>query len=222
MDKSNIDKMKSIMFKEVDLDSINAKIDETYKKNNNKIRLFIIVLTILVILFIVLSYKLGNIGYSPVAFSEVDNITLKEENTVINHNARINIFGADKIEDEFLIDGFRAIYPSVSGEYKFSIKNETIGNMKYNVDFIENATAPINMKFRLKMDNIYIKGDKDTYLSIDEIDLKDIVVPRYSINIYTLEWCWIEDDEKDSQVLNSKKREYYSIQMKISSSPYYN
>ena len=32
MDKSNIDKMKSIMFKEVDLDSINAKIDETYKK----------------------------------------------------------------------------------------------------------------------------------------------------------------------------------------------
>ena len=94
--------------------------------------------------------------------------------------------------------------------------------MKYNVDFIENATAPINMKFRLKMDNIYIKGDKDTYLSIDEIDLKDIVVPRYSINIYTLEWCWIEDDEKDSQVLNSKKREYYSIQMKISSSPYYN
>ena len=222
--KSKVQVVRQIMLKRVDLKELNQKIDQAYKENNNKIRFLVIIITVLVILLILLSYKMGSIGYSPVAFSEVDNITLKEENAIINHNARINVFGANKTEETHLIDGFRVIYPSVKGEYKFSVKNDTLSNMKYNIDFNENATAPINMKFRLKLDNIYVKGSSEQYVDLDLINLTDIVVPSNSINIYTLEWCWVEDETKDSQVaeMTNIDKQYYTISMRITSSPYFN
>ena len=46
----------------------------------------------------------------------------------------------------------------------------------------------VNMKYKLKMDNIYIKGNADNYVTLDELNLNDIVVLKDSINIFTLEW----------------------------------
>ena len=201
-----------------------SKVDKTadYKDNNKRFKILFAIITILVLLVIVLSYKLGYIGYSPLTFSEVDNISLREENAIINHGARLNIFGANKVDKSKVVDGFRVIYPSIKGEYKFSIKNETLTTMKYDIDFKEKMTAPINMKYRVKMDNIYIKGSQDKYLDLSDINVKDIVVPSNSINVYTLEWCWVEDDVKDTKVANAQGNQYYEIGMTISSAPYVN
>ncbi len=58
----------------------------------------------------------------------------------------------------------------------------------------------VNMKYKLKMDNIYIKGNADNYVTLDELNLNDIVVLKDSINIFTLEWYWEDDDELDTCV----------------------
>lgn len=58
----------------------------------------------------------------------------------------------------------------------------------------------VNMKYKLKMDNIYIKGNADNYVTLDELNLNDIVVLKDSINIFTLEWYWKDDDELDTYV----------------------
>ena len=34
----------------------------------------------------------------------------------------------------------------------------------------------VNMKYKLKMDNIYIKGNADNYVTLDELNLNDIVI----------------------------------------------
>lgn len=31
----------------------------------------------------------------------------------------------------------------------------------------------VNMKYKLKMDNIYIKGNADNYVTLDELNLND-------------------------------------------------
>lgn len=76
------------------------------------------------------------------------------------------------------------------------------------------------MKYKLKIDNIYIRGNEEEYIDIDELDIENIVVPNESINIYTLEWCWVGDDETDSLVGSMQDEQYYYFRLQITSNIY--
>ena len=73
----------------------------------------------------------------------------------------------------------------------------------------------VNMKYKLKMDNIYIKGNADNYVTLDELNLNDIVVLKDSINIFTLEWYWEDDDNLDTAVGSEKDTQYYKLNLQI-------
>lgn len=186
-----------------------------------KRRLMLIMLLLLLLIFMLfMSYRLGNIGYNLMLFSEVDSITLSDKQTYVEKQARINVFGAQEALKSEVIDGYRIIYPSIKGSYKFCIKNESNTNLMYNLRFANEMTSFINMKYRLKIDNIYIRGNDGEYVDLSKLNVENIMVPKKSNNIYTLEWYWESDNLKDQEVLNKQERQYYTIKMEVSATTY--
>ena len=106
------------------------------------------------------------------------------------------------------------------GTYRFSVKNNSNYDMIYDIKFEDDMTNYINMKYRIKIDNIYIKGNDNKYVSLDELNLENIIVPKHSINVYTLEWCWENDDENDTKIGTMKEDQYYYFKMEIFSNIY--
>lgn len=178
-------------------------------RNINKSVAFLIVFIILLVLTI--CFRISSIGFNSLEAWEVDKIELTEENLQILNDTKLNIFNG-------LANN--KIAPKSKGTYKFSVKNKSKYDMIYNIKFEDDMKSFINMKYRLKMDNIYVKGNTDKYVSIDELDLDSIIVPKESINIYTLEWCWEDDDKNDTKVGTMKQDQYYYFKMQITSNIY--
>lgn len=76
------------------------------------------------------------------------------------------------------------------------------------------------MKYKLKLDNVYIKGNEDTYQNLDNINIKEIIVPKDSINIYTLEWYWEDDDKNDTKIGEQEENQYYTLNLEINAKEY--
>ena len=93
-------------------------------------------------------------------------------------------------------------------------------NITYDIKFTDEMNHFINMKYRLKIDNVYIRGNNDTYVSIDALNVGDIIVLKDSINVFTLEWYWEDDDKNDTIVGSQKDNEYYTLNLEIGASEY--
>lgn len=73
----------------------------------------------------------------------------------------------------------------------------------------------INMKYKLKIDNVYIRGNEENYIDIEDLNVKDIISLKDTINVFSLEWYWQDDDEKDTIVGSIESNEYYTLNLKI-------
>ena len=107
-----------------------------------------------------------------------------------------------------------------TGTFKFSVKNDTNDDAEYHIQFLDEMSNFVNMKYKLKMDNVYIVGNKDTYVGIEELDVKNIVSPKDSTSIFVLEWYWESDDEKDTIVGTSSGDQYYGLALHIYTQAY--
>lgn len=197
-------------------DYINEQIEEIYnqkrKRKFNRINISIIIVIILLLLLTCI--KIANIGFNSVEAWEVDKIELTTDKMQITNNSKLSIFSE--------LNGSNKIAPMSKGTYRFSVKNNSNYDMIYNIMFEDDMTNYINMKYRLKIDNIYIKGNSEKYVSLSELNLENIIVPKHSINVYTLEWCWENDDENDMKVGTMKEYQYYYFKMQIFSNIYEN
>ena len=72
----------------------------------------------------------------------------------------------------------------------------------------------VNMKYRLKIDNIYIRGNENEYVSINNLETKDVSVMNNSLNTYTLEWYWEDNDELDT-IVGTNDDGYYKLNLEI-------
>ena len=104
-----------------------------------------------------------------------------------------------------------------NGTYKFYIRNKSNQDMTYNITFTDEVKKFVNMKYKLKMDNIYIKGNEEEYVTINNLNVSNISVLKDSANIFTLEWYWEDNDELDTQIGISDER-YYTINLDIEAS----
>jgi len=182
------------------------------RKRYRKINKFIAFIIFLAILLLpMICYKLADIGFNAVEAWEIDKIELTEENLQILNDTKLNIFSGLKNNK---------IKPKSNGTYRFSVKNKSNYDMIYNIRFEADMENYINIKYKLKIDNIYVRGNNNTYVSIDELDLESIIVPKDSINVYTLEWYWEDDDENDTKVASIKEDQYYNFRMQITSNIY--
>ena len=76
------------------------------------------------------------------------------------------------------------------------------------------------MKYKLKIDNIYIVGDENHYATIDQMQVKDITVIDGSNNIFTIEWYWEDDDARDVIVGMAEGTQYYTLNLSIDAREY--
>ena len=108
------------------------------------------------------------------------------------------------------------IAPEDSNVYQFVIKNNTQSNVKYNMTFIENNPHSINIKYKLKKGDTYLAGNKNNYVSYDELNQTKIKINKNSSDTYYLEWKWISSEE-DTKFQNINKAYDLSIQIEAES-----
>ena len=174
--------------------------------------------------------RLGKIGFGDVDTSVViDGNNINIDGTVgnvidvvellngdINNSkgATLDIFKNEKFNNE------KIIAPGSYGKYTFYVKNLTGQNITYDIKFLDTMTNPINMKYKLKVDNIYIKGNEDEFVSVSNLDIENIIVVEDSVNMFTLEWYWENNDVMDTYVGTRKEEQTYTLDVKIDSSLY--
>ena len=187
----------------------NSTLEEEMEKTKKKIRKVRILSAIVVIIVILISYivwVMGKIGF--IAW-EGDSIELTEADLKIMRDTELDIFNNVKLNKKNLIA------PSSKGEYRFNVKNHSNYNIIYNIRFSDMMTNYINMKYRLKLDNVYIKGNKNEYVDISQLDLESVIIAKNSTNVYTLEWIWEDNDETDTKIGSMKQDQYYMFRIQI-------
>ncbi len=188
-------------------------------KRKNKILIIIIILLIIILLLMcLLGYKIGKIGYSTVNSSgttsdeNIDLIEITDENGATWKNNKLQIFKNEKFNGE------KIIAPKSKGTYKFYIKNKVGNDITYNISLLDEMSHFVNMKYKLKLNDVYICGNKDEYVGIDELNVDNIVLTKDSTTLYTLEWYWEDEDELDTFVGSLEDDQYYTLKLNVQAS----
>ena len=132
----------------------NSTIESTTQKNERYYiswKTFIsVVILVTVILTLVVVYILHMFGMEIHNPYETKVISINSEGKNWYKNENINIF--EKLNKS----GEKVIWPGKSGTYDFVIENNTKQSAYYRIDFEEINENNINIKYRLRMNNVYI------------------------------------------------------------------
>ena len=208
-------------------------------ENKSKKKLYVSVV-VLIIVFIIAAYRLGKIihfGDSDSMYYVYNNILNDVFNNKIFTNVNLDEWGIGMINvyqndinvskntpiDIFKnekYDGQKIVAPRSKGSAKFGVKNVTNGDIIYDVGFTDQSNYLVNMKYKLKIDNIYIVGDENHYVSLDQMKVNDITVVNGSNNIFTIEWYWEDDDPRDVIVGMAEPTQYYTLNLVINAREY--
>jgi len=180
---------------------------EKSKKMVNVISIIIILILILIILYLLFfggrdmkSKPTGNVDIFDINCEY--NCDCDEEDFDVedgkglswSSNKELDIFANPMYEME------EKIAPESTNFYQFIVRNNTKYNVKYSISFIENNEMNINMKYRLrKNDDEYIVGDKENWVSYEELEIDDISLKTEKSDTYYLEWKWFSS-ENDTEV----------------------
>ena len=161
---------------------------------------------------------MGKIGYSTVNSSgttsdeNIDIIEITDENGATWKNNKLQIFKNEKFNGE------KIIAPKSKGTYKFYIKNKVGNDITYNISLLDEMSHFVNMKYKLKLNDVYICGNKDEYVGIDELNVDNIVLTKDSTTLYTLEWYWEDEDKLDTFVGSLEDDQYYTLKLNVQAS----
>ena len=136
-------------------------------------------------------------AFKPIDDDQELDIKILDKNKSWNDNENINLFE----DSEYVVSG--KIAPESTGTYQFVIKNSTIYNVKYDLNFDEKNNYNINMKYRLKKNNEYVINNWVTYSKLKQESIK---LNKNSSDTYYLEWKWFEstNDNSIGEDINSK------------------
>lgn len=207
-------------------------------ESKRKRRLYITIVVLLIV-FIIAAYKLGRIihfndddsliymknnileqAFNNKIFTNIDSnqfvgmINVYQKDINVTKDTPIDIFNNEKYE------GKKIIAPRSKGSAKFGVKNVSNRDVIYDIKFSDLSAYLVNMKYKLKIDNIYIVGDENHYATIDQMQVKDITVIDGSNNIFTIEWYWEDDDARDVIVGMAEGTQYYTLNLAIDAREY--
>lgn len=211
--------------------------DDT-NENKRKKGLYITIVVLLIV-FIIAAFKLGRIihfndddsliymknsileqAFNNKIFTNIDSnqfvgmINVYQKDINVTKDTPIDIFNNEKYE------GKKIIAPRSKGIAKFGVKNVSNRDVIYDINFSDISQYLVNMKYKLKIDNIYIVGDENHYVSIDQMQVKDITVIDGSNNVFTIEWYWEDDDPRDVIVGMAEGTQYYTLNLAINAREY--
>ena len=108
----------------------------------------------------------------------------------------------------YTIDG--KIAPESSNTYQFVVKNSTIYNIKYSIQFVESNDYHINMKYKLKKNDTYIVSE---YVSYDQLNINDYILNANEVDTYYLEWKWISSE--NDTAIGKESDAKYGLKIKV-------
>lgn len=198
-------------------DKLIAEYEKKQKQDKLQKIILIIIILILLILFWV-CYKMGKINLRKVetvqAQDAVQLVQVTDEDLEIGKNTKLDIFNNKKFNNQ------KIIAPKSNGTYTFCVENISGKDVTYSINFEDEMETFVNMKYRLKIDNEYVKGDNDTYVDVKNLNLSEIVALKDSMKLFTLEWYWKDDDVNDTKVGTKKDDQYYTLKFEILAEEY--
>ena len=100
--------------------------------------------------------------------------------------------------------------PESSNGYQFVVKNKTNYIVKYQMRFVEENNNHINMKYKLKKNNKYIKEDYSNY---NELNQENIILEPNTQENYYLDWKWISN-YNDTEI-GHDIQSYYKLSIEV-------
>ena len=152
----------------------------------------------------------GNTSQPP---NNKNGIEVLDKQTEYSHNAALNIFTNSTY---YVVDD--KIAPATENSYQFVIRNHNDFNIKYSLELNEENKYKVNMKYRLKLNGVYVAGNNDEWLTYNELNQYNIALSANNYDVYTLDWKWVES-ENDTEVgenINSN----YKLGLKITAFEY--
>ncbi len=194
------------------------KIEE---KNEKQFLKVIIIFFIIVLLFFLFVRSMGLIDHKPkIPTGNVDvfdiifeshgasSVEVFDEDIYYSKDTKLNIFTKPSY---YVLKN--KIAPGSENTYEFVVRNNRY-NIKYNLVFTESNEFNVNMKYKLKLNDKYIAGDEDHYVSYQELNRDiDCYLTENSYDVYKLEWKWVEN-ENDTKV-GERINAYYQLNLKI-------
>ena len=170
----------------VDIQTLNEK----YAKRWN------FIIFSLIFMFVVLSLLVAHIigAHGVENPYETKIIQVSSEAKEWHQNDNINLFKTRNRKGE------KVIWPGQSGSYDFVVQNNNNDPITYQLSLDEANRDNINMKYRLKLNNVYVVGDEKTYESIDKVKLDNITILGKGKSLFTLEWTW-EKADNDAKIV---------------------
>lgn len=182
-------------------------------KENKKLVIILLVFIFLIILIALLINHLGKVGYVNTTNEQTDIIEVTQNDIGWDMLEELNIFRNKKYNNENIIA------PRSIGTYSFLVRNVTDENLVYDVQLREINNYNINMKYRLKLENVYVAGNKEEWKDVKDISIENVIVPAGSTNFYTLEWYWADNDVQDTKI-GSLSYADYTLRIKIGAQIY--
>ena len=182
-------------------------------RKDEKVILIIIIFILINFMILVISHLLGKVGYVDTSGEQLDLIQVTQDDIGWNLLEELNIFKNKKYDNQNIIA------PRSVGTYSFLVSNATDKNLIYDVQLREVNNYNINMKYKLKLENVYVAGNNKEYEDIENVNLENVVVTANSTNLYTLEWCWVDNDIQDTKI-GSLNYADYTLRIKIGAQIY--
>lgn len=188
-EKEELNNTSTEEIKSKDNEQIKLDIEDIKNKYNKYWKLLIwFMITTVIVLSLIVAYILN--AFNMVIYNPFETriITVTSEDKDWYKNENINLFQSVNKNGE------KIIWPGQSGKYSFIVKNDTTQPAYYKFYMEDTNEYNINIKYRLKMNNTYIKGDENTWVSINDMNIEDIFATKDSKTLYTLEWKWDTSD----------------------------
>ena len=185
---------------------------ENEKKENKKLILIILIIIILILLFII-GKIIGKIGYIDTSSEPLNLIEVTQDDIGWDMLEELEIFKNQKYENKNMIA------PKSTGTYSFCVNNTTDKSLVYDLQLREINDYKINMKYKLKLENVYVAGSNENWLNVENVNLENVIIAANSTNFYTLEWYWTDDDIQDTKI-GSLNYADYTLRIKIGAQIY--
>ncbi len=135
---------------------------------------------------------------------EPDKLIVEDNQITWNGEKEAKIFKSSMYEFNDVIA------PESSNTYQFVVKNGTIYNLKYTINFEETNVYDINMKYKLRKNDDYLI---DHYVSYDELNISDMILNSNENDTYYLEWKWVSSNNDTS--IGRTPDAYYGLTIKV-------
>ncbi len=142
-----------------------------------------------------------------------DSVEVFDEQIEYSQNTKLHIFTNTAY---YVVNN--KIAPSSSNSYQFVIRNNNEFNIKYDLDLLEENKYNINMKYRLKLNGVYVAGSDDEWLTYDELKQENIGLAANTYDVYALDWKWFEGSNDTEVGTNIDSN--YKLELKITASGY--